>query len=43
LVVDFDEAGTPVSAEIQDYRTSRIQGPEDLARNLHMYPTCHPP
>ncbi|MBM4356170.1 MAG: hypothetical protein FJ109_20655, partial [Deltaproteobacteria bacterium] len=37
LVVDFDKAGTPVSAEIQDYKTSRIQGPEDLARNLDTY------
>ena len=37
LVVDFDAAGNPVSAEIQDYKTSRIQGPEDLARNLDTY------
>jgi len=37
LVVDFDEAGHPLSAEIQDYKTSRIQGPDDLARNLDTY------
>ncbi len=37
LVVDFDEAGAAVSAEIQDYKTSRIQGPDDLARNLDIY------